>query len=132
MHLAIDFDGTLRHYKGSTPDPENMEPPLDGAVEWVRALVDMGHTYTVFTSAIERKGHIWKWLQKYGFPIPDGITNIKQNDFDAMLDDKAIRFDHKFFVNNPCPVITRLYGEPWWKWRKEYSCPTSTKTQDPI
>lgn len=102
MRIALDFDGVIHDHK-HPPQGKKMGPPMPGALEGVKALLGAGHDLTIFTA---RAGdvNVKAWLRYFGFPeLP--ITNIK-GDWDLMVDDNAVRFDH-------WPVAPEVSGPAW-------------------
>jgi hypothetical protein len=91
LRIALDFDGVLHDYLHPVAG-KKMGEPVPGSVAGVTALVEAGHDVTVFTTRGNNPGHVIKWMLFYGFPLLP-VTNIKQ-EFDYIVDDRAVRFDH--------------------------------------
>lgn len=87
--IAVDFDRTI-HDIDHPVAGRRMGPPLDGAVEGMKALVAKGHTLVIFTARPDPT-HVEAWMRFYEIPF-SRVTNIKSADFDVFLDDKAVRF----------------------------------------
>jgi hypothetical protein len=81
--LAIDFDSTLCDKNWN---------PIPDSVKWTHWLSDLKYELYICTS---RPREDWlsmrHWLKKYGFPRLR-ITNKKELDTIAYIDDRAIRF----------------------------------------
>lgn len=85
MFIAIDFDGVLHDYKHPVPG-RRMGRPVAGSIEALEAL--RGHELVIFT--VKPPKVVQDWLAYWKFP-PLRVTNTKE-DFDLIVDDKAIRF----------------------------------------
>ena len=111
IHFAIDLDGTLLEYDGWKGEYHFGEP-LPGAIEWVKAAVEAGHTVTIFTSRRQHKIVASK-LEEMGFPKMK-VTSQKQSNFTTIIDDRAFRFSSNGWwkVN---PVEDVAAQAPWWK-----------------
>lgn len=113
--ICVDFDGTLFPWGEFHSDA----PPLDGAVEFMKALRDAGWKIVIFTSRMSQtwwRGEGWlsvmpdphdipeleeEWaasvmdrLDKWGIPW-DGVTAEKVP-AEYYIDDKAIRFENNW------------------------------------
>ena len=89
MKIALDFDGVL-HDAAHPPTGKKMGPPIVGAVDAVKLLRARGHDVVVFTYRGSSPGHVQEWLKYFGFPQLV-VTDVKQ-DFDLLIDDRAVRF----------------------------------------
>lgn len=98
--VCVDFDATLSLW-GHLFSPDT--PPIDGAVEAVKAMKQAGFRIAIFTSRMsprwladagqemsEQYEYIWKYLTRWGIPF-DEITGEKIP-AQAYIDDKAIEF----------------------------------------
>jgi len=94
MHIAIDLDDTLmstknvlRGYRMGQPEP--------GAVAALSRLAQEGHTLTIFTARNVQdprvRQAILDWCQYFHLPIHN-VTNIKDPDFDVMIDNRGLHF----------------------------------------
>jgi hypothetical protein len=91
LTLYVDFDRTL-HDTEHPVEGRKMGPPLPGALDAIRTLVESGHTVVVFTvraHAPSRIKVVADWLAYYQFPKMD-ITNVKYW-ADCYIDDRAYR-----------------------------------------
>ena len=108
--LCLDFDGVLHSYSSGWKGAKNIpDPPVDGAIEWVRSLlgcpenVGIGPRYLDFRLAIYSSRSRYfggrramkRWLEKWGLDKYE----IELIDFPLMkpaaflqLDDRAITF----------------------------------------
>lgn len=110
VKIAIDFDGVIGQYRNGWQGVAPTEPPQEGAVEFVRWLLDRGYEVFVFTTRARYDGGmqaIREWMRSYLFPdIP--ITGEK-HPADLYIDDRALRFNGNFnevydyLIANPVP-----------------------------
>lgn len=83
MKIAIDFDSTLAN---------KYWIPMPDAVNSVNWLLKLGHELYIFTSRPKRDwGKMRRWLKENEFPKMK-ITNKKELNTVAYIDDRAIRF----------------------------------------
>ena len=126
--LCLDFDGVLHSYASGWTGPRNIvDPPVEGAIEWLRSLlgipedVGIGGRYKNFKVYIysSRSKYLFgrramkRWLRRYGmtkyeielihFPL------FKPAAF-LTLDDRAMCFTGKFPSENEM-----LKFKPWYK-----------------
>jgi hypothetical protein len=94
MRICLDLDGVLHDHKNPAPG-RRMGPPIDGALESVRALIAQRHDLVICTaSAGDGRGgfhYVHDWLRYFGFPPGIEVTCIKP-DADVYLDDRGYRF----------------------------------------
>lgn len=108
--LLLDFDGVLHSYvSGYTCDEDIPDPPVEGAVEFVRKAMEQ---FEVCVHSGRCKGRagikaIEEWLEENGFPqIP--VLDHKPAAF-ISLDDRAITFTGTW------PDVDELRAfKPWW------------------
>lgn len=87
--LAIDFDGVMRAEDGG---------PVPGALETMEKLAASGYEPYVFTLRGENQdAHVQSWIASWqvtlGLPHRRyEVTDAKQRDTLAYLDDRAVRF----------------------------------------
>jgi hypothetical protein len=62
---AVDFDGTLRSYKGD---------PVDGSKRGMRWLDENGYDIVIWTCSDRSDQEIMDWLSKHGYPKPRAIN----------------------------------------------------------
>lgn len=95
--IVLDFDAVLHLYRQGWTGPEPLEPPVPGALDFVRWLLAQGYDVIISsTRASQADGleGIRAWLRRYGFPDLT-VTNAKP--IGALyLDDRAVRFDGDF------------------------------------
>lgn len=104
--ICIDFDGVLHSYtsgwKGETEIPD---PPVPGAIEWLKTLCeDPDFEPMIYSSRSRYAGAIeaiQAWLVSYGFPqeLLDNAQPIFPTQKPAAfltLDDRAMRFTGAF------------------------------------
>jgi hypothetical protein len=103
MTIAVDFDGVVHQYSRGWQDGTIYDPPLPGALDGLRALMEQ-HAVFIFTT--REPVQVRKWLDQFGFFCTthyDGpfwnergillITNQKLA-ATAYLDDRAVRFEN--------------------------------------
>jgi hypothetical protein len=112
---AIDFDGVIHRYVTPFEDPSIIpDRPVCGAFKLLWELKCAGWTIVIVSSrARQRRGRraIREWIKKYGGPeYLLWIDKITDRKVPAMfyLDDRAVRFDGKFYE----PHIYESM-EPW-------------------
>jgi hypothetical protein len=112
LTIALDFDGVLHSYKRGYTGPIPLDPPVEGAVAFVDALVARDYKVFIFTARIiesgpdkyigpdcipERKlahAGIQQWLKHWGFPSLE-VTGMKKH-ADLYIDDRGFRFEGDF------------------------------------
>jgi hypothetical protein len=114
--IAIDFDGVLYSFKSGWQGHRYMgDPPVDGAIEWLKMLIHSNDVTPSIYSARSWKlfgnRRIRKWLIKHGLVK----WEVKQLKFwlrkptdDFILDDRCRRFRGRF-----PPINEILNFEPW-------------------
>jgi hypothetical protein len=94
MILAIDFDDTLCDSK-NLQTGYKMGPPTTGAVLATQKLKEEGHTIVIFTARNVQRPEVKKavtdWCDYFHIPYA-GVTNIKQDWFDLIIDNRAIHY----------------------------------------
>jgi len=95
--LAVDFDGTIAHYKGWAGRGVFL-PPLPGAADALRALKEQGWNIVVFTCRTE-EDELRAYLVAHGIPfdaINVGLDPSMECSgkvyADIYLDDRAVTF----------------------------------------
>ncbi|WP_416976671.1 hypothetical protein [Streptomyces sp. T028] len=101
MAIAVDFDGVIHAYTKGWHDGTIYDPPLPGALDGLRALMEHDAVFIFTTRDVQQ---VAKWLLSKGFPIRLGhdgpfwnergrllVTNRKLA-ATAYLDDRAVRF----------------------------------------
>lgn len=91
--VCIDFDGVLAQYDGWKGE-DALGDPAPGALEFVKRLLDEGHTIAVHTT--RPSGVIHRWLEKHGFML-DGYremiyANREKPPALVYIDDRGFRF----------------------------------------
>lgn len=67
--IAIDFDGVINSYKSGFEEGVLPDPPTDGAIEWLKTLINSEYEIIIHSARLtkkENKSLIKKWLLKYG------------------------------------------------------------------
>lgn len=95
--VVLDFDAVLHLYRRGWTGPEPLEPPVPGALEFVRWLLAQGYDVVVSSARADQPDGlhgIVGWLARYGFPaLP--VTNRKPAAI-LYVDDRAFRFEGDF------------------------------------
>ena len=99
--LSCDFDGVICKRSG-IPTKEDWEndPPMEGARDAIKYLMDQG--YEVYVQTANDLRRVKHWLRVNRFPKMD-VTHSKKKGTIAYFDDRAIRFTNwndirKYFV----------------------------------
>lgn len=102
--IAVDFDGVIHRYSKGWADGSIYDPPMPGAVEGLRALMDR---FAVFVFTTRPAAQVADWLVEHGFAVrvdgdPDcpefwdarGVLLVANRKLPAVayLDDRAVRF----------------------------------------
>jgi hypothetical protein len=104
MTIAIDFDGVIHAYSQGWADGTIYDPPLPGALDGLRALMDRDSVFVFTTRDPEQ---VAPWLRRYGFAArPDyddertfwdelGTLLVTNKKLAARfyIDDRALRFE---------------------------------------
>ncbi len=118
LTLCVDFDGVL--YNGGFGEGRITGEPLDGAIEWLRALLedDRFEVFIFTTRAAEvsdrrtQRVEIARWLVAHGIPeerIPEVIgTKVAAH---LYIDDRGFRFEGPGTYPSPDALATKW---PWW------------------
>lgn len=99
--VAVDFDGVIHQYSKGWQDGSIYDPPVPGALEALRVLMDQ-YAVAIFTT--RDIGQVAEWLINRGFSCRTGhdgpfwndpglllVTNTKPAAI-AYIDDRAVRF----------------------------------------
>lgn len=96
MVIAIDFDDTIMDTHNTLPG-YRMGQPMAGCIAALTDLAAAGHTLVVFTARDVRDAKVYKavqdWCDYFKLPI-SAITNIKRQEFDVYIDDRAMHFSN--------------------------------------
>lgn len=100
MKIAIDFDGVIIKRKGIPTDMTWEDEPVEGALDSIKLLLEMGYKLYILTSNTD-PDRVREWLKDKGFPDLR-VTNIKEPSH-VYIDDRALRFTNwqdirKYFV----------------------------------
>lgn len=101
MTIAVDFDGVIHAYSRGWADGSIYDPPLPGALDGLRRLLELDAVFVFTTRDI---GQVATWLLGHGFNVRLGhdgpfwnergpllVTNRKLA-ATAYLDDRAVKF----------------------------------------
>jgi len=93
LKIAVDFDGTIckRNQVPRVGDFFSEEPNefAQSALDLLKKEYDV---YILTNRDPDEWLSIYKWLNDNGFPKGIRVTNIKEKDTVAYIDDRAIRF----------------------------------------
>jgi len=64
--LAVDFDGVIHAYSRGWQDGTIYDPPLPGAIEALRSLMER---YAVFVHTTREPEQVMPWLEGFGFDV---------------------------------------------------------------
>ena len=98
--VCLDFDGVLHQYSSGWQGPGVIaDPPVKGAVEFVRSLLDQDFTVAVYSSRSRHKSgrrNMRQWMLEHGFPVD--LISFPEEKPPAILyiDDRGYTFDGKF------------------------------------
>ncbi|MFJ8054928.1 hypothetical protein [Streptomyces sp. NPDC096142] len=88
MTIAVDFDGVIHAYSRGWGDGSIYDPPMPGALDGLRALLDQD---TVFIFTAREPEQVAEWLIAHGF--------------EAVIDQESCERCHGQFTNEvPCPA----------------------------
>jgi hypothetical protein len=66
MTIGVDFDGVIHAYSRGWQDGTIYDPPLPGAIDGLRALMDQDAVFIFTTREPEQ---VMPWLEQYGFGV---------------------------------------------------------------
>ena len=114
--IAIDFDGVLHSFQSGWQGHRKIsDPPVDGAILWLKMLIYSNEVIPSVYSARNYKllgsWRIKRWLRKYGL-TPWEIKQLKfwkqKPIADFILDDRCVKFEGIF------PSICEIVNfKPW-------------------
>ena len=118
--IAIDFDGVLSTYENGYTTEGPLDPPVEGAKEFVWWLVNHKYEVFIFTARCDMHTHgptivlreqlrIREWLRLHGFPEIETITGWKIH-ADFYIDDRGFRFEGEF---GPVLQFIKHGLKPW-------------------
>lgn len=114
--IAIDFDGVIHSFESGWQGHRKIsDPPVDGAIEWLKMLIHcenvMPSIYSARSWKLLGNWRMRRWLKKYGMTK----WEVKQLKFwlrkpiaDFVLDDRCRRFRGRFLT-----VREIVDFEPW-------------------
>lgn len=88
--IAIDFDGVIHLYSKGWQDGSIYDPPVEGAIDAIKTLMDKGYKVVVFT-ARPNLVDIQEFFLDNGISGLMEVTN-KKPIASVYIDDRAIRF----------------------------------------
>jgi len=103
MHktIAVDFDKTLAEYESGTFSPTDVGKPNPGAINFLKALKQMGFGVIIFSVRANTRGGklaIEQWVKQYAPGLVEGVTHLKMGNMEFFVDDRAIHYDGDFKV----------------------------------
>ncbi len=107
--IAFDFDGVLHLYSKGWADGTIYDPPVEGAAQAVRTLLEKNYDLIIHTCRVnedinrdwvesapsERDAEIRAWLKEWGFPMPwvDLVEIWPKPTAFLYVDDRGRRFE---------------------------------------
>ncbi len=93
--ICLDFDGVIHRYSRGWKGGDIYDPPMDGALEGIRRLIEQHYTIVILTARKKcehRKIKLWLKTH-FGRYLADrmSVTNIKPPAV-MYIDDRAYRF----------------------------------------
>ena len=119
--IAVDFDGVLHSFaSGWTTSTDLPDPPTEGAIAWLSALINSPYKIVIFSSRNEDWRAIQamqRWLIKYGmnqlnvgklqFPTKKPACHI-------LIDDRCFCFKGKFPTLDELDKFSPWHGNGVW------------------
>jgi hypothetical protein len=90
---CVDFNGVLDAYSGWR-GPDHLDPPLAGAAQFLRDLVDRGYRVVVFTTRYP--ADVWRWLCEHELDRLVAEVTDRKPAAHVFVDDRAVRFRGDF------------------------------------
>lgn len=100
--IAIDFDGVIHKNSKGFHDGTIYDDPIDGSLDAIRKLFDMGYTIIIFTAKAKRdrplvnsktgEELIWDWLEKHDVSQYIEEVTAEKPRAKYYIDDNGIRF----------------------------------------
>jgi hypothetical protein len=118
--ISVDFDGVVNSYRSGYNEGRLVDPPVDGAFDFLRLLIKSGYQVVIHSARfneVEPILQVRAWFCKHGLDrgFVDALvmTAIKPK-AEVYLDDRAVRFEGKF------PKLDELaeLSTPWHKRRR--------------
>ena len=115
--IAIDFDGVIHAHTSEWTNAHDIhDPPVDGALAFIREAIDAGFHVVIHTTRARTATtvpEIYAWLQKHGleekYTWPIEVTALKPA-ATIYIDDHGWRFEGAW------PSIETIKGlKPWYK-----------------
>lgn len=125
--ICIDFDGVLHSYKSGWQgaDVAN-DPPVDGAIEWLRNLIVGGQCDPqIYSSRSRQDGGVLcmkNWLIKHGLEVEhaDALQFPTQKPAAFLtIDDRAHCFKGDFSMLEVDDILNfQPWNSPWPRWKR--------------
>jgi hypothetical protein len=124
--ILVDFDATVHGYQSGWQGAEIAnDPPVPGAIEWVRSLIaDDRFDPQIYSSRSRQDGGVLcmkEWFIRHGMPVEEADALKFPTEKPAAfltIDDRAIQFDGTFpslqSINNFVPWNVRARLPSWW------------------
>ena len=122
--IAVDFDGVIHSYTSPFSGDVTVipDPPLDGAFEFLRELLDANYRVLIFsTRCIERPGHMGGkeamqgWLIRYGLE-PSYVNRLA---FSAQKEAAILYIDdHGWQFRGTFPTLNEIANFTTWLGKK--------------
>lgn len=115
--IYVDFDGVIHRYDSKfTRVDRILDGPVEGAIEWLNALISDGrftvHLFTTRNNKPEGMQAVKDWLVKHGVHGIEKIEFVKgKPNYYLVIDDRAFGFEGKF------PSLDEISGFKAWNKR---------------
>jgi len=100
--IAVDFDGVIHRNSKGFHDGTIYDTPIDGSLDAIKELHDMGYTIVIFTAKAKKdrplvngktgEELIWEWLVKHGISQYVKEVTSEKPRAKYYIDDNGIRF----------------------------------------
>jgi hypothetical protein len=95
--VSLDFDGVIHSYESGWTGPKPEDPPVEGAVEFVKKLINADFEVVLHSTRAntkEGKQGIENWLEQHDFPNLE--VHVDKPHAEVYVDDRAFRFKGNF------------------------------------
>lgn len=113
--VAVDFDGVLHSYSSPWVNEYTIpDPPVDGAMAWLREMLDGGLDVVIFTTRGKTsagRDAVHQWIAKHWPEAPLTRLQVTAEKPPALvyLDDRAVRF-----TGSNWPTVDEIHRtKPW-------------------
>jgi len=114
LTVCVDFDGVIHSYRQvGLGSYVVADPPVPGAIHWLRTLVDSAKVYIHTTRMLDdgAEGAMREWLSRNGLPedaLSQLVFTARKVPAELYIDDRAFRFEGTF------PTVDEIARmKPW-------------------